>query len=205
MKYTGIVINSNVYKDNDLIVDLLTESEIVAFRSKGIKKQEAKNRSLIFDFAFIEAEFYKKGEKITLINGKNLYNYHLLYSSFEGLLFVSFIKEILFKLVVDEDKILIFNDLKSSLIEISNTVETTTILQKLVNLMLKIGVISGFSPIEYYKDSGMAEIIEDFYTLNENIKKYDNNHILNLIKKIAYYLEETSDIQLNSISLLQHL
>ena len=71
--------------------------------------------------------------------------------------------------------------------------------------MLKIGVISGFSPIEYYKDSGMAEIIEDFYTLNENIKKYDNNHILNLIKKIAYYLEETSDIQLNSISLLQHL
>ena len=39
--------------------------------------------------------------------------------------------------------------------------------------MLKIGVISGFSPIEYYKDSGMAEIIEDFYTLNENIKKQD--------------------------------
>ena len=51
----------------------------------------------------------------------------------------------------------------------------------------------------------MAEIISDFYTLNENIQKYDNNHILNLIKKIAYYLEETSDIQLNSISLLQHL
>ena len=205
MKYTGIVINSNVYKDNDLIIDLLTENEIITFRSKGIKKQEAKNRSLIFDFAFIEAEFYKKTDKYTLINGKNLYNYNLLYSSFEGLLFISFIKEILFKLVVDEDKILLFSDLKSALIDISKTNETTTILYKLTNLMLKIGVVSGFSPLEYYKESGMAEIISDFYELNDNIKKYDNNHILNLIKKIGYYLEETSDIKLNSISLLQHL
>ena len=205
MKYTGIVINSNVYKDNDLIIDLLTENEIITFRSKGIKKQEAKNRSLIFDFAFIEAEFYKKTDKYTLINGKNLYNYNLLYSSFEGLLFISFIKEILFKLVVDEDKILLFSDLKSALIDISKTNETTTILYKLTNLMLKTGVVSGFSPLEYYKESGMAEIISDFYELNDNIKKYDNNHILNLIKKIGYYLEETSDIKLNSISLLQHL
>ena len=74
MKYTGIVINSNVYKDNDLIVDLLTENEIVTFRSKGIKKQEAKNRSLIFDFAFIEAEFYKKGEKFSPFTYSNYRN-----------------------------------------------------------------------------------------------------------------------------------
>ena len=97
MKHTGIVINSNVYKDNDLIVELLTENEIINFRSKGIKKIDSKNKSLIFDFAYIEAEFFKKGEKNTLINGKNLINTTNLYSSFEGLLFISFVKEILFK------------------------------------------------------------------------------------------------------------
>lgn len=205
MKYTGIVINSNTYKDNDLIVELLTENEIITFRSKGIKKKDSKNRSLIFDFAFIEAEFFKKGEKTTLINGKNLLNLSHLYSSFEGLVFISFIKEVLFKLVVDEDKILIYKELQKSLTEIANSEQKRVILNNLTHLLIKIGEIAGYGPLNYYQETNFYDAINDFYLMSENIDKYEEIQVLRIIKKLGYYLEETSDIKLDTILLLQHL
>ena len=206
MKYTGIVINSNVYKDDDLIVTLLTEKEgIITFRSKGIKKIEAKNKSLIFDFSYIEAEFFKKGEKLTLINGKSLLNLNILYSTFEGLVFINFVKELLHKLVVDEDKSLFFNDLKSSLFNIEQNPNQKIILQNLITLLLKIGKISGFNPLVYFEGTNFYEIINDFFTYNENVSLYDVNQLFSIVKKIAYYLEETSDIKIDSISLIEHL
>ena len=205
MKHTGIVINSNVYKDNDLIVELLTENGIINFRSKGIKKIDSKNKSLVFDFAYIEAEFFKKGDKTTLINGKNLINVSIIYSSFEGLLFISFIKEILYKLIVDEEKHLFFNDLLSALKSIENSGNDLNILQHLIHLMLKLGELGGFSPLNYYEGTSFYNTIDSFYCLNENIHDLTKDQLLLLIKKLAFYLEETSDIQLNSTQLLLHL
>ena len=206
MKYTGIIINSNTYKDNDLIVDLLTENDgIITFRSKGIKKTQAKNRSLIIDFAYIEAEFFKKGDKITLINGQNLLNLGILYSSFEGLVFINFIKEILFKLVVDEDKPLLYGDLKKSLFVIEKTPQNNVILQYLINNLLKIGKIAGFDPLAYFEGSNFCEVINEFLEIDNETNNYDTNQLLLIIKKLSYYLEETSDIKIESLSLLEHL
>lgn len=205
MKHTGIVINSNSYKDNDLIVELLTENGVIPFRSKGIKKIDSKNKSLIFDFAYIEAEFFKKGEKNTLINGKNLINTTNLYSSFEGLLFISFVKEILFKLVIDEEKHLFYKDLLDALKRIEKDGSSTSILHNLINLILKLGALGGFNPLNYYEGTAFYKTINDFYFFNEDINELDNSQLLSIIKKLTYYLEETSDIQFHSNQLIVHL
>lgn len=208
MKKEGIVINSSTYKDNDLIVELLTKEGLVAFRSKGIKKIDAKNKSLVFDFACIDAEFYKKGEKLTLINGKNTINLNKLYSSFEGMIFISFIKESLHKMIVDEDKNLLYPYIIQSLKSIESCQENElkdTITQNTLHLLLKIGEIGGFGPKEYFENTSLKSLINYFLDFKIVNKEIEVDHTLKLIKKISYYLEEISDIKINSISLLQHL
>ena len=205
MKHTGIVINSNVYKDNDLMVELLTENEIISFRSKGVKKVDSKNKSLIFDFAFIEAEFFKKSDKLTLINGKNIINTNKLYSSFEGLVFLSFVKELLHKLIVDEDKHLIYEDLVSALKEIDLSENEDVILRNLIYLMLKIGDVAGFSPLIFYEGSNVYDLIRSFYNKDSSIEQLNKNQLFTIVKRLSFYLEETSDIQINSNLLIVHL
>ena len=103
MKKKGLILNSNLYKDNSFIVDMINENELFVFEAKGISKSKSKNKSLLFFLNLVEAEFVSRGEKNILINGNILYDTSFLMSDFEGIFFLNVMKEILYKLILKEN------------------------------------------------------------------------------------------------------
>ena len=54
MKKKGLILNSNLYKDNSFIVDMINENELFVFEAKGISKSKSKNKSLLFFLNLVE-------------------------------------------------------------------------------------------------------------------------------------------------------
>ena len=71
-RYTGYVLNSIDYKDNDSIVNVLCEDGLVCLRARGVKKINSKNASSVMNFAYSEFEVSKncKSGYLTLSEGK---------------------------------------------------------------------------------------------------------------------------------------
>lgn len=75
-KYTGYVINSIDYKDNDSLLSVLCEDGLVCLRARGVKKVNSKNASSVMNYAYSEFEVSKSSKSgyLTLSEGK-LINY----------------------------------------------------------------------------------------------------------------------------------
>ena len=78
-------------------------------------------------------------------------------------------------------------------------------MQYLINNLLKIGKVAGFDPLAYFEGSNFCEVINEFLEIDDETNNYDMNQLLLIVKKLSYYLEETSDIKIESLSLLEHL
>jgi hypothetical protein len=70
--------------------------------------------------------------------------------------------------------------------------------------MIKLGEIAGFNPLFYYEGTSFYNVIQQFYDFTNKTNEFDKNQLILLIKKLSFYLEETSDIQLNSFQLIVH-
>jgi len=94
-RYTGYVLNSIDYKDNDSLVSVLCEDGLVCLRARGVKKINSKNASSVMNYAYSEFEVNRSSKSgyLTLSEGK-LINYPSFISdNLEYISVVNFISE----------------------------------------------------------------------------------------------------------------
>jgi DNA repair protein RecO (recombination protein O) len=94
-KYTGYVLNSIDYKDNDCLVNVLCEDGLVCLRARGTKKINSKNASSIMNFAYSEFEVNKSSKSgyLTLSEGKLLKYPSFIASNLDYIAAINFISE----------------------------------------------------------------------------------------------------------------
>ncbi len=75
-RYTGYVLNTIDYKDNDSLVNVLCQDGLICLRARGVKKINSKNASSVMNFAYSEFEVNRSSKSgyLTLNEGK-LINY----------------------------------------------------------------------------------------------------------------------------------
>jgi len=94
-RYTGYVLNSIDYKDNDSLVSVLCEDGLVCLRARGVKKINSKNASSVMNYTYSEFEVNRSSKSgyLTLSEGK-LINYPSFISdNLEYISVVNFISE----------------------------------------------------------------------------------------------------------------
>lgn len=75
-KYTGYVLNTIDYKDNDSLVNVLCDDGLICLRARGVKKINSKNAISVMNFAYSEFEVNRSSKSgyLTLNEGR-LINY----------------------------------------------------------------------------------------------------------------------------------
>lgn len=202
MKYKGIILSSNQYNDNDKIVNLITENGLISFKAKGIRKSISKNKPILFDLSIVEVELLNRNNKNILINGKLLVLNDNLYSNYYGLLFINVIKEIIIKLMLDEEKRLIYNDLLFCL----NKFSTIKDLAKyeyysylyILYLFNKILKIIGYDYESYKNDDSIVKIFGVIKSKKEIEASLLKEKILTLIS----FVEDQISINLSCKDLI---
>lgn len=94
-KYTGYVLNSIDYKDNDSLVSVLCSDGLVCLRARGVKKIHSKNASSVMNYAYSEFEVNKSSKSgyLTLSEGR-LINYPSFISdNLEYISVINFVSE----------------------------------------------------------------------------------------------------------------
>ena len=94
-RYTGYVLNSIDYKENDSLVSVLCEDGVVCLRARGVKKINSKNASSVMNYAYSEFEVNRSSKSgyLTLSEGK-LINYPSFISkNLEYISVINFISE----------------------------------------------------------------------------------------------------------------
>ncbi len=97
-QFLGITLNVSHYKDNDAILNILTNNELISCLGRGIFKQG--NKNLIFTESFIKAEFELYKGKVggyKLKDGKIISHYENYSKSFKKCALFNLISEIILK------------------------------------------------------------------------------------------------------------
>lgn len=116
-RYTGYVLNSIDYKDNDSLVSVLCEDGLVCLRARGVKKINSKNASSVMNFAYSEFEVSKSSKSgyLTLSEGK-LINYPSFISdNLEYISVINFVSEGIELLENKKDSFPLFVDCMDSM------------------------------------------------------------------------------------------
>lgn len=94
-RYTGYVLNSIDYKDNDSLVNVLCEDGLICLRARGVKKINSKNASSVMNYSYSEFEVNRSSKSgyLTLNEGK-LINYPSFISdNLEYISVINFVSE----------------------------------------------------------------------------------------------------------------
>jgi len=94
-RYTGYVINSIDYKDNDSLVSVLCEDGLICLRARGVKKINSKNASSVMNYAYSEFEVNKSSKSgyLTLNEGKLIKYPSFISENLEYISIVNFVSE----------------------------------------------------------------------------------------------------------------
>ena len=94
-KYTGYVLNSIDYKDNDCLVNVLCDGGLVCLRARGAKKINSKNASSIMNYAYSEFEVDRSSKSgyLTLSEGKLLNYPSFISDNLEYISVINFVSE----------------------------------------------------------------------------------------------------------------
>lgn len=99
----GIVLRQISYKEKDAIVSILTSKGVTGFYARGILSLTSKNASSCHLFTKSAFLLSSTGDKIYLRKGSILTSYRNLYLSIENMTTVSFMAEIVFKTLNEDD------------------------------------------------------------------------------------------------------
>lgn len=206
MKKKGLILNSNVYKDNCFITDLLNEDEIFVFEAKGISKIKSKNKSLLLFLNVIEAEFIVKGNKNLLLNGNILYDSSFLLTSYDGIFFLNAVKEILYKLILRENLTKYYN-LLLNLIYLCSKYENTNkniYLISVIYLMLNVFKLEGIDYFSYIdselNDKKTFDVFLDFKDLS-NIS-LERSVLIRIMNDFNKFIAVSFNSKINSFEIL---
>lgn len=111
-----IILNITPYKEKDAIITGLKEDEIVSFTAKGIFDPKAKNAILTnplieVNVSFLEAKTKYPNVRLTSL----LFSPYTLNDSLEKMAAISIVKEAINKMLLDEEKPLLYKDTKECL------------------------------------------------------------------------------------------
>lgn len=94
MDVKGIVIRVSQFRDFDCMVTMLTESGIVSFLARGVKKMESKNAYLINTFNYVNLSLMHGKDGYFLKNGKLLNSFPNAKTNIEKLSTLDFLGEL---------------------------------------------------------------------------------------------------------------
>ena len=108
-----IVLDLIDYKDNDVIINGISETGFVSFKVRGIKKPNSafvwlNNRLVVADVEYVENPRYRH----QILKSAKMLDYPVKESTPGNLFGLSLANEAVFKMLQDEDKHLIFHDLE---------------------------------------------------------------------------------------------
>ncbi len=226
--FNGIIIAQNQYKDNNLIVNLLTEQDIISFEALSIFK---KNKQFINDIQLLnfgEFELYKGKTKYFKLKNCNIRG-SLYKESFENkeMLFpYEFIKEIVLKTPPIDDFYKFYRLLsltEEKIIQkqgdyLPELILFVSFYLKLLGFSIanEIDRIANMMTFQYlgnaekelfnktYKD--FCEILDNLFNKRyvicyEFILKIDTRKLLIVFKNITKFFEQANAVKINSLDL----
>ena len=208
LKVTGIVIDSNPYDESAKMVNILTPDGFFSLLAKGVRKKESKNRVLILDCSLNELDYIQKNERNILTNGRNIISSDYLLSSYYGVIFMNFTKEVIYKVVLKEEAKELYAVLKEALEYIRKSdADKNVILISMVRLFDKALLVAGYDPLEYIKketnksNDESLSIIEDIRnnTFFGKITELNYSKLLEFLNSILF---KFNNIKINSIEML---
>ena len=226
--FNGIIIAQNNYKDNNLIVNLLTEQNIISFEALSIFK---KNKQFINDIQLLnlgEFELYKGKTKYFKLKNCNIKG-SLYKESFENkeMLFpYEFIKEIVLKtppvddfykffrlLSLTEEKIIqkqgnylpeliLFVSVYLKLLGFSIANE----IEKIANMMTFQYIGNAEKDVFNKNYKEFCQILDYLFNKRyiicyELISKIETKKLLIVFKNITKFFEQTNAVKINSLNL----
>lgn len=226
--FNGIIIAQNQYKDNNLIVNLLTEQDIISFEALSIFK---KNKQFINDIQLLnfgEFELYKGKTKYFKLKNCNIRGslYKESFGNKEMLFPYEFIKEIVLKTPPVDDFYKFYRLL--SLTEEKIIQKQSDYLPELIlfvsfylkllgfSIANEIDLIANMMTFQYlgnaekelfnktYKD--FCEILDNLFNKRyvicyEFISKIDTRKLLIVFKNIKKFFEQANAVKINSLDL----
>lgn len=208
MKISGIVLNSNLYKDRSYIFDFLdlNNNRLINFKANGLAKNKSKNKPTLSFLNIIDCEIIenKKNHKYLFINGKTIININEINDLTYGIFFINCIKEILYKLVLKDDLIKCKDELYF-IINLINKFKNNEILLILtVYFLLFILDINGLNYNDYLISNHLDNTILKIFNDKENLIniKITNKELIEILKIINEFISESFSTKINSINIL---
>jgi len=134
-KFSGYVIDSVDYKDNDSIVTVLSPEGLISLKARGTKKITSKMNSVLFNYAYSEFEVNKseKSGYLTLLDGTLLNYPSFVINSLEYMTIMGIISEGISKC---SSKDCLFVNFKECLSMMENNVDSKMIIIAFLNFLL---------------------------------------------------------------------
>jgi len=115
MEIEGIVIRTTPYRDQDVMVTIITKDGFVPFCARGTLKMESKNASSIIKFTKSKFNLYHGKEGFWLRNAQIVDSYSKCKANFDCLAVLELISELTVSLIASEDAKNIYSYLDKSL------------------------------------------------------------------------------------------
>lgn len=197
-QFVGLIISVSKYKDNNGIINILTENGIVSVLGRGIFKNDNKNHIFTNKFIYANFDLYKgkiSGYKLRTANIIKFYPSAL--ESLEYLLALDYLSEIVFKTI---DDVLVKQDLnyKNNLLftiikTLEYMIETRRVYASLAffvtKLIKELGVEPDFNKINN-KASQTYSFSSGTIVISSKEDKHNivlSNEQINCINKFLYY------------------
>lgn len=123
METKGIVIRVSSFRDFDCMITMITETGLVSFLARGVKKITSKNAYLINTFNFVNVYLMNGKDGYFLKNGKLIESFPNVKSDIEKLAALDFIGEITNLFVQKDEARNIFSFLLTSLEMLNQNIE----------------------------------------------------------------------------------
>lgn len=103
MEFEGIVVRVTPFKDNDMMVNVLSHERMYSFLARGVLKMSSKNAPSVLLYAHSSFETSKGKEGFLLKRGQLINSYKHARDNLNTLLALDFIGELTSKLIQSED------------------------------------------------------------------------------------------------------
>ena len=219
-KIEGVSLLISKYKDNDAIINILTNNGLVSVLGRGILNYKSKNFIFSSPFTYAEYEIYRGnvgGNKLK--TGKIYKIFNDSTNDYSKLLALNFFSEIILKTIDGIDE---FSTLYKNTLNFLESINQNDIFKELAIFTIKLThllgidiLIIGSKYLDYTNGKLTNTKTENSFSLNENdvnfLKEVYNKNIpsfeanyLKIITIIALFLQNQFDIKLNSIDLLNN-
>lgn len=115
LEFEGIVIRTTVFRDNDLMVNVISSDKMYSFLARGAMKYQSKNAPSVNMYVKGRYQLSYGKEGKSLRNGEVIKSYEQIKGNLSSLAVLDFIGEVTNKLIINEDAKEVYQYLEKSL------------------------------------------------------------------------------------------